>query len=274
MNKNTHQDRPSETVTKNTFCLEKRIQSNTFSQKLDLNEWIFNNIKISQDFNILELCCGTGAQTRYLYNFVKSNGKLFALDISSEALNKIKKLKNNSDDGNNLIALESEIDYFDQKLIELNISPEYIDVIFCAYGLYYSKDIKTTLGKITKWLKRDGKIVIVGPYGANNNQFYQLLTDSGVVIPDYTYYTSSIFMNKIITPWASDNFESIRIKTLVNKISWRSSDEVISYWENTPNYDSSKLKSIKRSLDIHFNNNDTFENDKWIMLLEAKNIRS
>ena len=43
--------------------LEQRIAENRASQQIDLGEWIFDRLAIHPQDKILELCCGTGAQS-------------------------------------------------------------------------------------------------------------------------------------------------------------------------------------------------------------------
>ena len=46
----------------NQSALETRIVSQR-SQSTDLNQWIFEQLNLSNNEKVLELCCGTGAQT-------------------------------------------------------------------------------------------------------------------------------------------------------------------------------------------------------------------
>ena len=53
-----------------TSALKKRIYSQK-EQTIDLNDWVFEKLEISNNSKILELCCGTGAQTKFLNKMMK-----------------------------------------------------------------------------------------------------------------------------------------------------------------------------------------------------------
>ena len=63
-----------------TSALQKRISSQK-NQTVDLNEWIFEKINVKKNPKILELCCGTGAQTKYLSKIMGA-GSLDCVDIN------------------------------------------------------------------------------------------------------------------------------------------------------------------------------------------------
>ena len=111
-----------------TSALEQRI----FSQKKqtrNLNDWIFENLNIKNEENILELCCGTGAQTKYFVKNMKS-GSLVCVDINKESVEKAKSSISNK----NVSFIVAEIDK-----TEKYVNKSY-DLIFSSYGFYYSKD--------------------------------------------------------------------------------------------------------------------------------------
>ena len=71
---------------KKTDFLIERIQQNENAQSIDINKWAFQNIDgSSEEINVLELCCGTGKQTKYLLEAFP-NAKISCLDISAEAI--------------------------------------------------------------------------------------------------------------------------------------------------------------------------------------------
>ena len=250
--------------------LEERIKQNITSQQIDLIEWIFKNVSIVEDSKILELCCGTGSQTIQFLSKVGENGQVVALDVSKEALLKLQN-KTPAAWRDRLTLIESNIDDVNTALNRENLAKPYFDVIFSAYGLYYSKDPTVILNDILQWLKPDGRIVIVGPYGPNNEQLFSFLQKSFVKIPDFVKYTSSDFMCSAVIPWLSFKFSDISIHTVVNRVAWKDKTDVLVYWKNTTFYDNDKLTAVDRQLDGHFINNETFINEKWIMLIEAYN---
>ena len=68
--------------------------------------------------------------------------------------------------------------------LETLSSEKKFDLIFCAYGLYYSPDPKRTLEEARSLLRKNGRIAVVGPFGPNNRQLFDLVRRSGILIGD------------------------------------------------------------------------------------------
>ena len=249
--------------------LDERINKNIKSQRVDLVKWIFDRIEIIPGSYILELCCGTGNQTLKLLELVDTNGKVVAIDISDRAIEKLKnKVPDNIKD--RLVTVVGSIDNLKEALQITKCNINRFDMIFCAYGLYYSKAPEKVLKNMFDLLKDDGKIVVIGPFGPNNKQLFDFLEMCGVKIPDYVLYTSRDFMEKIIIPFATRNFQKINIYTLVNQVIWKNQKDIIKYWENSTFFDESKKEKVIKNLKNHFKKHDEFINDKWIMIVKIK----
>jgi SAM-dependent methyltransferase len=225
---------------------------------------------VKSGHHILELCCGTGAQTKYFLKRVGKKGYVVALDISRDSLDTIDS-KISDTERSRLTLIESDIDLFDQSLATCGKQERSFDIIFCSYGLYYSKNAQEVMNRAKKWLKPNGSLVIVGPYGPNNEPLFKLLTDCGVSISEYIRFTSQDFMQSIVISWGLLNFTALSIRILENKIVWNSPENVLAYWTNTTFYESKKKGNVQKKLQDHFLRNDTFVNEKWVMLVIMSN---
>lgn len=253
-------------------ALDRRIAQNVGAQRVDLVEWIFDRLSIEQGSKVLELCCGTGAQTQRLLDLVRAMGQVVAVDISHEALERLEaKVKGRK--RMRLALVETDVDDLQSALLKEGLKPPYFDLCFCAYGLYYSKDVSNTLDTVFHWLKPQGRTVIVGPFGPNNGPLFDLLERGGVLIPTYVRYTSTDFMLAEVAPWAAKCFRTIRMDTLVNHVAWNSTSDVLEYWRNSTYYDPESLAMVERLLEKHFGSHTEFVNEKWIMMVEASNAR-
>ena len=253
-----------------TACLEGRIQENTSAQQTDFNAWIFDRIPVKSGHHILELCCGTGAQTQYFLTRVGKKGCVVALDISRDSLNTIES-KISDAECSRLTLIESDLDLFDQSFVTRGIEEHSFDIIFCSYGLYYSKNVHEVMNRAKIWLKPKGSLVIVGPYGPNNEPLFRFLTECEVTISEYIRFTSQDFMQSVVIPWGFLNFTGLSIRILENKIVWNSDKSVLSYWINTTFYEPKKKGNVQKKLQDHFLRNDTFVNEKWVMLVIMNN---
>jgi ubiquinone/menaquinone biosynthesis C-methylase UbiE len=259
-------------VAQDTISLESRIAANIGFQQIDLNEWIFERLTVPGGSKVLELCCGTGAQTVYLTEQVGNSGEVYAIDVSSEAIEKL--LENEGGERKrNLIPIEDNIDNFPGCLEKKGHKPPYFDCVFCAYGLYYSSDIGKTLSEIKEWLKPEGVFAVVGPFGPNNQPLYEVLKLAGVEIPEVVHHTSASFMLSNVAPWAAEHFTQVDLHTMVNSITWDEPERFLSYWRHSTFYDESRLEAVTHLLDRHFARNGCFTNQKWVMLLIARGMR-
>lgn len=256
-----------------TDCLATRIAQNVGSQEVDLVNWIFDRLKVTNGSSILELCCGTGEQTIRLLELVGEKGEVVALDISPDSL---QRLASRLDEGrlSRLTAVQSSMEDLGSALEKTHLRAPRFDMVFCAYGLYYSSDANNVLAQTKERLKAGGRIVVIGPFGPNNRPLFDLLERSGVEIPTAVRYTSQDFMEAKIAPWATRNFQTVRIHTLVNRIRWANPDQVLSYWKSSTFFEANRLESVQGRLNDHFRHSGEFVNEKWVMLLEMADARA
>jgi len=255
----------------NASHLKGRIEANQ-GQQTDLNHWVFSLLSVQEGWKVLELCCGTGAQTTYLAEKVGPKGHIWALDISAEALEHVDKTLGQQY-RKRITTMEVNIDDFSDQLASRGFVEHCFDLIFCSYGLYYCSNIQEALAEIERWLQPKGKVAIIGPFGPNNEPLYDILHKNGVVISDYVMHTSKTFMTLDVIPWVSEKFEHVSIHSLANPVVWESADIFMKYWKNSTFYDDTKLDSVRLNVEKHFQQAGGFVNEKWVMLLVAENKR-
>jgi ubiquinone/menaquinone biosynthesis C-methylase UbiE len=258
--------------------LEQRIAENAAAQEIDLATWIFERLQVRPGEQVLELCCGTGGQTLPLLDRVGDRGHVVALDISKASLDSLAS-KTGATNGKRLTCVEGRLEDFSTSLPRTSVRQMEtqqggFDLIFCAYGLYYSSDAQRTLHEAKSQLKPGGRIAIVGPFGPNNKPLFDLVRASGVEIGEPVVFSSQSFMLQTVLPWAAQNFESTSIHTMVNPVRWTTQERVLNYWQNTTFYDVAKRGNFETTLRNHFERHPVFVNEKWVMLLEMSHGRS
>lgn len=252
--------------------LEQRIAENRASQEVDLVRWIFERIPLGESDQILELCCGTGGQALRMLSTLGEGGRLYAVDVSRDALNTL--VERAAADKTKLLAVQASLDDFSGTLQNSGLKRPSFDLIFCAYGLYYSSDARKTLDEAFSWLKKDGRMVVVGPFGPNNWQLFDLVRASGVTIPDPVISSSERFMNEVVVPWAVVKFQSVRISTMVNPVRWSTAERVLNYWQNATFYSADHRSEFERRLAEHCAQHGEFVNEKWVMMVEMTDART
>lgn len=248
-------------------CLTARIAENVSAQQVDLNAWIFNRLAIAHGAKVLELCCGTGAQTKHLLARVGTTGQVVAVDKSRKALDALvssvaPELEHR------LQVVESSLDEIVGALAENGLGTAEFDLIFCAYGLYYSGNVRALLDTLERRLTANGRIVVVGPYGSNNQFLFEFLMARGVAISSYVMHTSRDFMWQEVIPWATTRGSAVRMEMLRNPVTWKSASSVLAYWENSTFFSEARRVDVEQGLEAHFATHGEFVNEKCIMLLE------
>src|SRR5882762_4466499 len=147
-----------------------------------------------------------------------------------------------------------------------DFAPPNFNLVFCAYGLYYSQDPRKTLDEALTWLKPNGRIVVVGPYGPNNGQLFEMVQASGVTLSEAVVFSSAKFMLETVIPWASLHFKTVKVSTMVNPVRWASPERVLNYWQNTTFYDAARKTAFEKVLQEHFAEHGQFVNEKWVMM--------
>ena len=198
-------------------------------------------------------------------------GQLFALDVSSDALRTVTERAGAS--RSRLVPVQASLDDFSGALGSCGLERRSLDLIFCAYGLYYSSDANQTLDEALSWLNKNGRIAVVGPFGPNNRQLFELVRASGATIPDPVVSSSERFMTDVVVPWAALKFNSVRVSTMVNPVRWDTPERVLNYWQNTTFYSADHRPEFERRLTEHFARHSVFVNEKWVMLVEMTDAR-
>ncbi len=252
--------------------LEQRISENRQAQEVDLVTWIFDRARINSSDQILELCSGTGGQTLRMLSSLGEGGGLVALDTSAAALETV--MARAGDASGKLTTVQASLDELSPALDRNGIKRPGFDLIFCAYGLYYSSDSRKTLDEAFTWLKPHGRIAVVGPYGPNNRQLFDMVEASGVTLGEAVLFSSQRFMLETVIPWATLRFETVRVSTMVNPVRWASAERVLNYWQNTTFFDAARKPAFEALLERHFAKQGQFVNEKWVMMVEMQDARS
>jgi ubiquinone/menaquinone biosynthesis C-methylase UbiE len=179
------------------------------------------------------------AQTKYFVNYITS-GSLVCVDINKESILKAQSSITN----NNVSFISAEIDK-----TEKYIDKSY-DLIFSAYGFYYSENPNLLHEKLRLNLNDKGRFVIVGPVLGNNAQLYNIVRQIGCNIPDAVIESSEYFMLQLFEIFLK-NYKDVKMIRTINHITYESCEKLLEYWKNTtfyaPNKDDDFLNESKNN---------------------------
>jgi ubiquinone/menaquinone biosynthesis C-methylase UbiE len=247
-----------------TGALQDRITQNIAGGEADLNVWIFDHLNFRDGEQVLELCCGTGKQTDFFLKNLDSTSKLTAFDISRTSLDAIKG-RHPSDARLNLV--EGNITDISTGLGAKG--GEDYSMIFCAYGLYYSADPVKTMDDCLARLNKEGRMVVVGPFGPNNEELFTDCRNAGVKIEQPVTYSSQEFMPECVVSHLGSKFHELQVSTLRNTVTWKTPEAVMSYWKASTFYVPAAEPRFTEIVNERFATEGVYRNTKWIMMAQA-----
>ena len=238
-----------------TGALETRIQSQS-NQKIDLANWIADNLNLNRSDKILELCCGTGGQTTIFAKEV-DQGVIVCSDINPESI----EINRRNVSSERICYIESDLDGL-PKLLSQNF-----DVIFCGYGFYYSKDPKGLFHQLLPHLNEGGRFILVGPILGNNCELYALMEALNVDIPKPVIESSEHFMIDMQQAFLA-SLDDIMIKRVKNEVTFGNVEGLLRYWKKTTFYEPGLDTEFRELASQFFNKKFTLT--KSIAFLEGK----
>lgn len=259
-------------ISDNQELMNKAIDSSNLSARASINSqygtsdfsgWTRDIMEKLKFTNVLDVCCGTGNQL-VLYAKNPDVKNITGVDLSKESLNSAYNRISTFPEDKNLLLKNVSID---EMFLDTEINQKY-DLISCFYGLYYSKDVNKLLNDMIEHLSDTGAIVIVGPYGENNKNFFNLL-EKYFKLPELVVRSSTTFMENEVLPVLS---EKLKIEELnfVNSIHYSSFDDIFNYWKSSTFYFSDQEENIKQELESHFSKNDKFIIEKHVKAYIAR----
>lgn len=100
---------------------------------------------------VLDLACGTGVVTKELASCVGSNGRVYALDISSQMLDLAK---------SNCLEWSHNVEFIVGSADQLEYPDNFLDTIVCQQGFQFFPDKKSAANEIYRVLKPAGEAII------------------------------------------------------------------------------------------------------------------
>ncbi len=244
-----------------------RSESNSIFGQNDFEYWSKKLLAGLAYGCVLDVCCGTGNQL-VLYAALPNVTTIFGVDISMESLTKSEERLADLKSDKRIILIESEMEsmFEHEKLLGHRFG-----LISCFYGLYYSKNLASTIAEMIEHLYPDGTILIVGPYGNNNASFFSLL-EKYFTLPELVIRSSSIFMEKDVLSVLKKKCE-VKQEYFTNTIVYPNAQALINYWKASTFYFPQYEKEILTELNGHFANHNDFVMEKHVMAILARRVK-
>jgi methionyl-tRNA formyltransferase/ubiquinone/menaquinone biosynthesis C-methylase UbiE len=250
-----------------TQLMQRATSTNNLKERSDVNqsygvnnfdEWVDSLLDKIQFASVLDICSGTGNQ---LLKYAKknNNASLMGVDISRESLQTAdERLKSIGAKRYTLKAIAME-DLFE----DAELNSRTFDLISCFYGLYYSRDTAKTLEQMMAHLTANGTMLIVGPYGNNNDSLFDII-ERHFALPELVKRSASTFMEYEVVPLLSKHLK-VNTETFVNPVRYPNPKVLMDYWRASTFFSPEHENAVLRDIEEHFAMHGHFIMEKHIM---------
>lgn len=246
-----------------TAALVQRIESHARYGSNDLESWAFDHLDLRPGLHILDLGCGNGKQTIPLAELVGKDGRILALDVSTEALEQLSNQARSS-------GLDDRIDSVWAELDDLakHLEGRRFDRVISCYALYYARDPHAVLNTLRQTLKPKGLIFFCGPASDNNAELKRFHYALRGEKPKFET-AASRFMTDAGPRLAQQLFSEVRIVSFENRLAFDSPESLHQYWSSYNLFDPEMDSEFKRAARQYFEGKRIFETTKRVIGIKA-----
>jgi ubiquinone/menaquinone biosynthesis C-methylase UbiE len=243
----------AERATAATF-LEKRIEINHAYSSADFDAWLLQRLKVVAGEDVLDVGCGSGAQTVPFWKLVEPAGSVSSLDISAES---VALLKSRVPVGARVEAVVADMAELPH-LVTNVFSVKRYTLAHSSYALYYSAKRLEVLDAMRGALKPGGRCAVFTPNGTHGLvELAARYTD----IPS-AVYESLRFGTDVLEPYFAARFNQYDVHNFHNVVSVPSADILIEFFRQTTYYDAEAEVGIRAFVEEAIIRNGRFDYEK------------
>ena len=242
--------------------LDVRLEANRRSQKLDFKEWSLKILSPEEGDKVLEIGCGTGAQTIPVSRKIGERGSLTFVDLSAQSVATVSEKLGSSTTQRGIVGSMDDID----DLLDLNIGK--FDLIYSVYAMYYSKEPKRLLDSLLNRLSPDGRLCILGPESPHG--FVELARKYSAIPEEVD--NSLNFRTEVVESFMKKNFQSYEVFVIRNPQFFYSTEDALEFFRNTTYYSHLFEKQISEVIEQEISAKSVFVVDKYSSATSARRI--
>ena len=245
-----------------TSSLDARLEANRRSQKIDFKEWSVKILSPEEGDKVLEIGCGTGAQTIPVSRKIGERGSLTFVDLSAQSVATVSEKLGSSTTQRGIVGSMDDID----DLLDLNIGK--FDLIYSVYAMYYSKEPKRLLDSLLNRLSPDGRLCILGPESPHG---FVELARKYFEIPEQVDRSLN-FRTEVVESFMKKNFQSFDVFMIRNPQFFYSAEDALEFFSNTTYYSRKFEKQISKAIEQEISVKSVFVVDKYSSATSARRI--
>jgi ubiquinone/menaquinone biosynthesis C-methylase UbiE len=238
----------------NTNYLERRLQINKSYASADFDAWLFSRLAVREGEDVLDVGCGSGAQTVPFAKQVGATGSVSALDISTES---VELLKGRLPPGARVRAVASDMALL-AEVIARQFDVKRYDLAHSSYALYYSPKRLEVLDVMRGALKEAGRCAVFTPDAPHG---LVELASRYSSVPE-SVFDSLTFGQRVLKPYFDAAFRSVEEHRFHNMLSLPDADVVIEFYRQTTYYDAAAEARIREHVAKEIAANGVFRYEK------------
>jgi ubiquinone/menaquinone biosynthesis C-methylase UbiE len=243
----------SERATQTEF-LEKRIEINRAYSSVDFDRWLSERLDVAPGEDILDVGCGSGAQTIPFSQAVGAGGSVSAVDISAESIDL---LKQRLQPGARVQAVAADMATLARLVADVFAVKRY-DLVHSSYALYYSPERLAVLDTMRASLKQGGRCAIFTPDAPHG---LVELAGRFSAVPKEVHDSLS-FGPGVLEPYFRRHFPRVEIHRFHNVVTLPKADTLIDFYRQTTYYDADAEPQIRAIADREIARTGNYQYEK------------
>lgn len=237
-----------------TAFLEKRLEINKSYASADFDAWLFGHLQVRPDEDVLDVGCGSGAQSVPIAGLVAPNGSVSALDISADSVELLQTRVGANPRVQAVAADMAELG----ELISGTFRVKRYDLAHSSYALYYSPERMRVLDIMRGALKPGGRCAVFTP---NAPHGLVELAARFTQVPA-TVYDSLAFGGAVLRPYFDRHFGKVEVHHFDNLLSLPAADVVLDFYRQTTYYDERAEAPMRQFVQAQIDAKGVFQYEK------------
>jgi len=228
-------------INTSSAALAERLETNRKYSAVDFQDWLMQRLAVRPGADVLDVGCGTGAQTLAFLSAVGPRGSVSALDLSPESIATVRTRAGAAPN------LQGEVaDMMDvAEVVARRFRVKRFDLAQSTYALYYATRPVGVLDAMRRVLKPGGRIAVCTPNNPHGLiEFIRRFTE----VPAAND-ANGRFGPDVLEPYFRRHFFVVDIALLCNVQRVPTVDEVMRFWRNTSYYDSAVADRVATAVE-------------------------
>ena len=245
--------------------LAERLNQNQKYQARDFSKWLLNLLDVKPGEHILDVGCGTGAQTLSFLDTVGKDGLVTALDISRPSIEQLSTVAASDARLTALVADMSEL----RSVVDSQCQTPRYSFVNSTYSLYYAPDPQDVLQQMISLLAPAGRVAVAVP-GEPHGMVE--IASKFSEIPN-SVLESLEFGPNVLEPAFREFFDNVSVHFFRADMVIPSIEEFLKFYQSTTYFSADAVDDIRSYLDRELKREGSIRYEKNSYLIIGRDQR-